>query len=136
MRCLYSGLCTLNFDPCHVVLIPPSSTYLLDYSIVFVPVLSIGHLSTTALAAISLGSMTATVTGLSILVGLCSALDTMLPSAWTSPEPHLVGLWAQRMSGSSTPFIRSGSLHVFPTGVVMTVAFIVSPFRYPHIVAL
>ena len=41
--------------------------------------------------------MTASVTGYSIIVGLVSTLDTMLPSAWTSPQPQLVGLWAQRM---------------------------------------
>ncbi|KAG7087970.1 hypothetical protein E1B28_012010 [Marasmius oreades] len=41
--------------------------------------------------------MTANVTGLSILQGFTSALDTVLPSAWTSSQPHLVGLWAQRM---------------------------------------
>ena len=41
--------------------------------------------------------MTAGVTGYSIIVGLTSTLDTMLPSAWTSPQPQLVGLWAQRM---------------------------------------
>ena len=59
--------------------------------------MSIGHLSTIALAASSLGMMTAGVTGYSIIVGLTSTLDTMLPSAWTSPQPQLVGLWAQRM---------------------------------------
>jgi MATE family multidrug resistance protein len=41
--------------------------------------------------------MTAAVTGYSIIVGLVSALDTMLPSAWTSSQPQLVGLWTQRM---------------------------------------
>lgn len=61
-------------------------------------VVSIGHVSTTALAAISLGSMTANVTGFSIIQGFMSALDTMLPPAWTSSQPKLVGLWAQRMS--------------------------------------
>lgn len=63
-------------------------------------VVSIGHLSTSALAAISLGSMTASVSGFSVIQGFASALDTMLPSAWTSPQPKLVGLWAQRMSSS------------------------------------
>ncbi len=62
-------------------------------------VLSVGHLSTTALAAITLGSMTASVSGLSIIQGFTSALDTMLPSAWTS-QPQLVGLWSQRMGMS------------------------------------
>jgi MATE family multidrug resistance protein len=73
-----------------------------EYSLVFVPVISVGHLSTNALAAISLGSMTAAVTGLSILQGLSSALDTLLPTTWTSSQPHLMGLWAQRMGTSDT----------------------------------
>lgn len=58
---------------------------------------SIGHISTIALAAASIGFMTANVTGLSILAGMSTALDTVLPSAWTSDQPQLVGLWTQRM---------------------------------------
>ena len=73
-------------------------THLFEYSLVIVSVVSIGHISTTALAAISLGSMTANVSGYSVIQGFTSALDTVLPSAWTSGQPHLVGLWAQRMS--------------------------------------
>ncbi|KAG6812521.1 hypothetical protein H0H92_002412 [Tricholoma furcatifolium] len=69
---------------------------LLEHSLTLVPVISIGHLSTTALAAVSLGTMTANVTGLSILQGLASGLDTVLPSAYTSERPE-VGVWAQRM---------------------------------------
>ena len=41
--------------------------------------------------------MTAGVTGFSIVQGFASALDTLLPSAWTSGNPQLVGLWLQRM---------------------------------------
>ena len=41
--------------------------------------------------------MTASVTGYSIIQGFASTLDTMLPSAWTSSQPRLVGLWSQRM---------------------------------------
>lgn len=74
------------------------STGGLEFSLVIVSVITIGHISTTALAAITLGSMTASVTGFSIIQGLVSALDTLLPPAWTSPHPQLVGLWAQRMS--------------------------------------
>ena len=74
------------------------STQLLTHSLVLVSVISIGHISTTALAATSLGSMTAGVTGYSVVQGLISALDTVLPSAWTSNQPQLVGLWTQRMS--------------------------------------
>ena len=72
-------------------------THLLEYSLVIASVISIGHLSTNALAASTLGSMTASVSGFSIIQGFTSTLDTMLPSAWTSPQPQLVGLWSQRM---------------------------------------
>ena len=41
--------------------------------------------------------MTANVTGLSIIVGMPTALNTVLPSAWTSDQPQLLGLWTQRM---------------------------------------
>ena len=40
--------------------------------------------------------MTSSVTGLSIFYGLSSALDTLLPAAWTSGNPEFVGLWTQR----------------------------------------
>lgn len=78
--------------------LPVFGTHLLEYSLVIVPVVSIGHLSTDALAAVSLGSMTASVTGFTVLQGFSGVLDTMLPSAWTSPHPELVGLWSQRMT--------------------------------------
>ncbi|KAM6496610.1 MATE efflux family protein [Amanita muscaria] len=78
--------------------LPIFGSQLLEYTLVIASVVSIGHLSTTALAGVSLGSMTASVTAFSIIQGLVSALDTMLPSAWTSQDPRLVGLWAQRMT--------------------------------------
>ncbi|KAI0305257.1 MATE efflux family protein [Multifurca ochricompacta] len=78
--------------------LPVFGTHLLEYSLVIASVVSIGHLSTVALAASTLGTMTASVTGYSIIQGLTSTLDTMLPSAWTSSQPQLVGLWSQRMA--------------------------------------
>ncbi|KAI0070551.1 MATE efflux family protein [Panus rudis PR-1116 ss-1] len=78
--------------------LPVFGTHVLEYSLVIASVISIGHLSTTALAASTLGSMTASVSGYSIVQGFASCLDTMLPSAWTSSQPQLVGLWAQRMA--------------------------------------
>ncbi|KAF5380192.1 hypothetical protein D9615_006162 [Tricholomella constricta] len=77
--------------------LPVFGTHILEFSLIMTSVISIGHLSTTALAAISLGSMTANVTAFSVIQGFTSALDTMLPSAWTSSQPQLVGLWTQRM---------------------------------------
>ncbi|KAL7284329.1 hypothetical protein ACG7TL_001615 [Trametes sanguinea] len=78
--------------------VPVFVTHLFEYSLVIASVISIGHLSTTALAASTLGSMTASVSGYSIIQGFASTLDTMLPSAWTSTQPQLVGLWSQRMA--------------------------------------
>ena len=74
-----------------------SSTHLFEYSFIIVSVISIGHISTVALAAATLGSMTASVTGYSIVQGFASTLDTLLPPAWTSVRPRMVGLWTQRM---------------------------------------
>ncbi|KAJ3573738.1 hypothetical protein NP233_g2237 [Leucocoprinus birnbaumii] len=70
---------------------------LLEYILRVASIVFIGHLSTNALAGASLGFMTASVTGTSIIQGLTSALDTLLPSAWTSSKPHQIGLWSQRM---------------------------------------
>ncbi|OJT14825.1 hypothetical protein TRAPUB_8619 [Trametes pubescens] len=87
--------------------VPVFLTHLFEYSLVIASVISIGHLSTTALAASTLGSMTASVSGFSIIQGFASTLDTMLPSAWTSTQPQLVGLWSQRMMWGPDP-VRLG----------------------------
>lgn len=78
--------------------LPVFWTHAFEHSLVIVAVVSIGHISTTALAAATLGFMTAGVTGFSIIQGMANTLDTVLPSAWTSGEPQLVGLWTQRMT--------------------------------------
>lgn len=76
---------------------PVFFTQIAEYSLVLASVISIGHLGTVELAASSLASMTASVTAFSILQGMTSALDTLLPAAWTSSDPTRVGLWTQRM---------------------------------------
>ncbi|KAG9313750.1 mate-domain-containing protein [Chiua virens] len=68
-----------------------------EHSIIMSSVIAIGHISTVTLAAATIGFMTANVSGLSIIQGMASTLDTVLPSAWTSDQPQLVGLWTQRM---------------------------------------
>lgn len=78
--------------------LPVFGTHVFEHSMIMSSVISIGHISTVALAAATIGFMTANVTGLSIIHGLVSTLDTMLPGAWTSDQPHLVGLWTQRMT--------------------------------------
>ncbi|KAI6025992.1 MATE efflux family protein [Pisolithus marmoratus] len=78
--------------------LPVFGTHLFEHSIMMATVISIGHISTVALAAATLGFMTANVTGLSIVQGMANTLDTVLPPAWTSDQPQLVGLWTQRMT--------------------------------------
>ncbi|KAJ7145135.1 multidrug Oligosaccharidyl-lipid polysaccharide flippase [Mycena crocata] len=77
--------------------LPIFGTQVLEHSLVTVSVITVGHLNTTALAAATLGSMIASASGFSIIHGMSNALDTVLPSAWTSLQPSLVGLWTQRM---------------------------------------
>ncbi|KAG5721420.1 hypothetical protein E4T56_gene13222 [Termitomyces sp. T112] len=79
-----------------------SGSLLVEFSFTFVPVAFIGHFSTPALAALCLGSMTANLTGISILRGLSSPLETMLPSAHTSGRSDLLALWTQRTRSVST----------------------------------
>ncbi|KAG2143521.1 MATE efflux family protein [Suillus bovinus] len=77
--------------------LPIFITNLFQYSFNIASVVAIGRISTTALAAATLAFMTASVSGYAIVQGLVSALDTLLPAAWTSSHPQLVGLWSQRM---------------------------------------
>ncbi|KAG1836277.1 mate-domain-containing protein [Suillus subalutaceus] len=77
--------------------LPIFATHLFEFSFNIASVVAIGHISTTALAAATLAFMTASVSGYAIVQGLVSALDTLLPAAWTSSHPQLVGLWSQRM---------------------------------------
>lgn len=77
---------------------PVFGTYIFDYSMTITSVIAVGHISTIALAAASLAFMTASVTGFSIIQGMVNTLDTVLPAAWTSDQPQLVGLWTQRMT--------------------------------------
>lgn len=87
--------------------VPIFGTHLLELSLSVVSVLSLGHLGTDELAAASLAGMTANVTGFSVLSGVASALDTLLPAAYTR-EPEMMGLWTQRMGvvmGGVVPMI-------------------------------
>lgn len=76
--------------------LPIFATHVLELSLSVASVFSLGHLGTVELAAASLASMTANVSGFSVISGFISALDTLLPSAYTQ-HPKSVGLWTQRM---------------------------------------
>jgi multidrug resistance protein, MATE family len=72
-------------------------TYLLQYSFNLVAVLVAGHLGTNELAAVSLASMTANITGICVFEGLATSLDTLTSQAFGAGKKHLVGLHVQRM---------------------------------------
>lgn len=77
--------------------LPVWGTHLLELSLNVVSVFSIGHLGTIQLAAASLSSMTANVTAYSLLSGFISALDSLLPPAFTQ-QPKRVGIYTQSMA--------------------------------------
>lgn len=81
-------ICSEHLDACLI---------LSQYSLVIAGTISVGHLSTNGLAAATLSAMIASVTGFSFIQGFVTALDTLLPSAWTSSQPNLVGLWCLRI---------------------------------------
>lgn len=76
--------------------IPIFLTHLLEYSLLLSTIISVGHIGTAELAAASLGSMTTNMCALSIIQGLCAALDTLCSQACASPFPERTSLYALR----------------------------------------
>ncbi|KAK4705275.1 multidrug resistance protein, MATE family, partial [Phenoliferia sp. Uapishka_3] len=96
-------------------MLPICGTHFLEYSLLVVTVVSVGHIGTVELAAASLASMTSNVVALSVIQGsvphpspssnpplttlnknrFCTALDTLCPQAYTS-RPKDTSLYALR----------------------------------------
>lgn len=72
-------------------------TFLLQYSLPVASIFTVGHIGTIELGAVSLASMTASITGYAVYQGLATSLDTLCAQAYGSGRPHLVGLQLQRM---------------------------------------
>ncbi|KAL8724637.1 MAG: hypothetical protein Q9181_006739 [Wetmoreana brouardii] len=75
-------------------------TYLLQYSLLATNVFTIapiGHLGKIELGAVSLGTMTANITGHAVYMGLASSLDTLCAQAYGSGQKKLVGIHLQKM---------------------------------------
>lgn len=72
-------------------------SYVLQYSLNAASIFSVGHLGKVELGAVSLGSMTANITGYAIYQGLATSLDTLCSQAYGSGRKKLVGLQVQRM---------------------------------------
>jgi MATE family multidrug resistance protein len=72
-------------------------TFILQYSLPVASIFTVGHIGKIELGAVSLASMTASITGYAVYQGLATSLDTLCAQAYGSGRPHLVGLQLQRM---------------------------------------
>nr|POE66677.1 putative transporter [Quercus suber] len=72
-------------------------TFVLQQSLTLTSVFTVGHIGRNELGAVSLGSMTASITGYAVYHGLATSLDTLCPQAYGSGKKKLVGLQLQRM---------------------------------------
>lgn len=71
-------------------------TFLLQDSLTLASVFSISRLGTKELGGVTLGSMTANITGLAAIQGLCTCLDTLCAQAYGAGNYHMVGVFVQR----------------------------------------
>lgn len=71
-------------------------TFCLQYSLTVASIFAVGHLGKTYLAAVSLATMTATMTAFSLIQGLATCLDTLCPQAYGAGNYKLVGLYLQK----------------------------------------
>lgn len=76
--------------------IPLVFTFILQNSLSLASVFSISHLGTKELGGITLGSMTANITGFAAIQGLCTCLDTLCSQAYGAKNYRLVGILLQR----------------------------------------
>lgn len=72
--------------------VPLVVTFLLQYSLTVASVFSVGRLGSTALAAVSLSSMTANISGYAIIQGVSTCLDTLCAQAYGRKDLNTVGL--------------------------------------------
>ncbi|KAK0806610.1 hypothetical protein LTR75_006936 [Friedmanniomyces endolithicus] len=76
---------------------PLMLTFLLQSSLTMTSIFTVGHIGKIELGAVSLGSMTANITGYAVFHGLATSLDTLCAQAYGSGKKELVGLQMQRM---------------------------------------
>ncbi|KAI5970154.1 ERC1 [Candida margitis] len=76
--------------------IPSVVTFLLQCSLSTVSVFCVGHIGATELAAVSMGAMTANITGYATIQGIATALDTLCPQAFGARKYTMVGEYFQK----------------------------------------
>lgn len=76
--------------------VPLVATFVLQNSLSTVSVFTVGHLGAAELAAVSMGAMTANITGYATIQGIATSLDTLCPQAFGAGNYKLVGTYMQR----------------------------------------
>lgn len=76
---------------------PLIPTFLLQQSLTLTSIFTVGQIGVNELGAVSLGGMTASITGYAVYYGLATSLDTLCAQAYGSGRKKLVGLQLQRM---------------------------------------
>lgn len=87
---------TLEFTTLSRNAFPLSITFFLQYSLFMTSLLCVGHLGKIELGAVSLGTMTASITGVAFVQGMSTCLDTLCSQAFGAGRPDLVGLYFQK----------------------------------------
>ncbi|XP_010252180.1 PREDICTED: protein DETOXIFICATION 16-like [Nelumbo nucifera] len=75
---------------------PLISVNLLLFCLQMISVMFVGHLGELALAAASMATSFASVTGFSLLMGMASALDTFCGQSYGAKQHHMLGIHLQR----------------------------------------
>lgn len=78
------------------IALPMVLVSLLQYLLIVVSVMFVGHLSELELASAAIASSFAGVTGTSLLIGMASALDTLCGQAFGAKQFHMLGIYTQR----------------------------------------
>lgn len=76
--------------------LPLIFTFILQNSLSLASIFSVSHMGTKELGGVTLGSMTANITGLAAIQGLCTCLDTLCSQAYGAKNYHVVGVFIQR----------------------------------------
>ncbi|CDR45625.1 CYFA0S19e01090g1_1 [Cyberlindnera fabianii] len=97
-------------------------TFILQNSLSLASIFSVGHIGKQPLAGITLGSMTANITGFAAIQGLTTCLDTLCSQAFGAGKSELVGLHFIRCSlFAITCFIPMGAIWIFYSGNLLRV---------------
>jgi MATE family multidrug resistance protein len=90
-----SAVCTELRDQFRII-VPMFCTFLLRRAIPLTSLIFVGHIGATELSAIGLASVTANVTGFSMLVGIAGAVSTLASQAYGSGDLETMNVTLQR----------------------------------------